>query len=221
MYYSEIDDPNNTNLTPLSGIKWGLLLILIFGELSIALSFNATKENAESNVVKLLYAVLFTWFIVFAPNLCFYYYGTKTNGFYGKYSIYFNSIFENTIGYISVMNEANRIFTNFDLGNIPTSTSPQASQNIQIALQQVKVEIHKSLAILVERFNIFNMKEEWNKILPLYTAINNAIRSPSTIQDTYEDLLLVVKRKYMIGKCLWFLYNGIVCLIMTSLLVNI
>lgn len=220
MYYSEIDDPNNTNLTFLSGIKWGLLLILIFGQLSIVLSFNASKENAKSNVVKLLCAVLLTWFIIFVPNLCFYYFG-KIHDFYGEYSIYFNSIFENTIGYISVMNEANNIFTNFNFGSYNQSSSTDAVQDIQTALHQVKVEIHKSLAILVERFNIFNIVEEWTKILPLYTAINNAIGKQDAIEETYEKLLVIVKRKYMIGKCLWFLYNGIVCLIMTSLLVNI
>jgi hypothetical protein len=122
------------------------------------------------------------------------------------------------------MNEANNIFTNFNFGSSNASYTKDDIKNIETALHQVKVEIHKSLAILIERFNIFNMENEWNNILPLYTAINDVVDRDTInqqIEQTKNALFEIVKRKYMIGKCLWFLYQGVVCLIMTSLLVNI
>jgi hypothetical protein len=256
IYYSEIDEPNSyidETKGLVSGIKWGALFFLIFGELAMAYSLDHSKDDSEPQNIKILFAVMITWFLLFIPSIYFYYSGEKTNGFYGKPSIYINSIFENIIGYLFVKNEANQIFSDLNIGQF------QGDGKTVKDMEKIMIEINKSRAIFINQLNIFNFKNIWEKLFsPLFSELqSNTISAPVTesreqpgeqleeqstkvggtgegditstehsgtgnpIDEIREKLFNLVKRKYIIGKCLWFLYNCIMCLSISLYLVII
>ena len=216
IYYSEIDNPNSyidTNNGMVSIIKWGALFLLIVGELRMAYNLDHSKNNSEPQNIKILFAVFFTWFLLFTPTIYLYYSGEKTNGFYGKPSIYINSIFENIIGYLFVKNEANQIFSNLDIGNIDL----QEDETPPIKdIEKIMIEINKSRAIFINQLNIFNFKNIWEKLFSHLFS-----KKTDSLDEIREKLFNLVKRKYIIGKCLWFLYNCIMCLSISLYLVII
>ena len=76
IYYSEIDEPNSyidKNNSIVSGIKWGALFFLIVGELSMAYALDHSKDDSEPQNIKILFAVMITWFLLFTPSIYFYY----------------------------------------------------------------------------------------------------------------------------------------------------
>jgi hypothetical protein len=237
-----------------SVIKWSCLVFLIFAELAMAFSLNANKENSDLQTVKILFAIIVTWFLLFTPTIYFYYFGEKCNDFYGKPSIYINSIFENVIGYLFVKNEANNILKKLNIGG--TDTDDKSSKNIEM----IMLEINKSRAIFINQLNIYNFNNIWEKLFsPLFSKVKSyqsksnseeteetkeskgsegsdikggtketeegEDSSNSELLDTTDDikekLFNLVKRKYIIGKCLWFLYNCIMCLSISLYLVII
>jgi len=238
IYYSEIDEPNSyidKNNGIVSGIKWFSLILLIIVELSMAYALDNSKDNSEPQNIKILFAVIFTWFLLFTPTIYLYYSGKQTNGFYGKSSIYINSIFENIIGYLFVKNEANQIFADLDIGNI---------QEGQIKdMEKIMIEINKSRAIFINQLNIFNFKNIWDKLFsPLFSELQSntqvsqgipileskeelqeklVTQNGGSLYEIRDKLFNLVKRKYIIGKCLWFLYNCIMCLSISLYLVII
>ena len=257
IYYSEINEPNSfttINTMTTSVIKWSCLVFLIFAELAMAFSLNANKENSDLQTVKILFAIIVTWFLLFTPTIYFYYFGEKCNDFYGKPSIYINSIFENVIGYLFVKNEANNILKKLNIGG--TDTDDKSSKNIEM----IMLEINKSRAIFINQLNIYNFNNIWEKLFsPLFSKVKSyqsksnseeteetkeskgsegsdikggtketeegEDSSNSELLDTTDDikekLFNLVKRKYIIGKCLWFLYNCIMCLSISLYLVII
>jgi hypothetical protein len=250
IYYSEIDEPNSyldKNKSIISGIKWGALFFLIVGELSMAYALDNSKNNSGPQNIKILFAVIVTWFLLFAPTIYFYYSGERTNGFYGKSSIYINSIFENIIGYLFVKNEANQIFVDLDIGKF------QGDGKTIKDMEKIMIEINKSRAIFINQLNIFNFKNIWDKLFsPLFSEVqpntqvsqgipilesqeelikqkggvinNNFAENSSSggsLDETRTKLFNLVKKKYIIGKCLWFLYNCIMCLSISLYLVII
>jgi len=224
IYYSEIDEPNsyfNKTNGITSGIKWGALFFLIIGELAMAYGLDNSKDNAQPQNIKILFAVMITWFLLFTPSIYFYYSGEKTNGFYGKPSIYINSIFENIIGYLFVKNEANQIFSDLNIGQF------QGDGKTVKDMEKIMIEINKSRAIFINQLNIFNFKNIWDKLFsPLFSELqSNSTQKEnldtSSINEIREKLFNLVKRKYIIGKCLWFLYNCIMCLSISLYLIII
>ena len=243
IYYSEIDEPNSyidKTKGLVSGTKWGALFFLILGELAMAYSLDNSKDDSEPQNIKILFAVMITWFLLFAPSIYFYYSGEKTNGFYGKPSIYINSIFENIIGYLFVKNEANQIFSDLNIGQF------QGDGKTVKDMEKIMIEINKSRAIFINQLNIFNFKNIWEKLFsPLFSELQSnttpvpteaqvnkspiadakVVEEPQVggnpIDEIREKLFNLVKRKYIIGKCLWFLYNCIMCLSISLYLVII
>jgi hypothetical protein len=210
IYYSEKDKPNSiTNelsITP-SIIKWFCLIFLIFGELAMAFSMNVGKENGDLQTVKILFAVIFTWLLLFTPTMYFYYFGESSNGINGKPSIYINSIFENVIGYLFVKNEANNIFKNLNLDENGDGTKKKE-------IEEIMIEINKSRAIFINQLNIFNFENIWDKLF-------SKLLKPGSTDENKNKLLDLVRQKYIIGKCTWFLYNCIMCLSISLYLVVI
>jgi hypothetical protein len=268
IYYSEIDEPNSyidKNNSLVSGIKWGALFFLVVGELSMAYALDNSKEDSEPQNIKILFAVMITWFLLFTPSIYFYYSGELTNGFYGKPSIYINSIFENIIGYLFVKTEANQIFSDLNIGKFEDDGKTIKD------MEKIMIEINKSRAIFINQLNIFNFKNIWDKLFsPLFSQLHPGKTSSQGISDSTkvlkenvgegpeevegkivggagdenksdvnsnnstehsgsndsleqirEKLFNLVKRKYIIGKCLWFLYNCIMCLSISLYLVVI
>jgi len=240
IYYSEIDEPNSyidKNNSLVSGIKWGALFFLVVGELSMAYALDNSKEDSEPQNIKILFAVMITWFLLFTPSIYFYYSGELTNGFYGKPSIYINSIFENIIGYLFVKTEANQIFSDLNIGKFEDDGKTIKD------MEKIMIEINKSRAIFINQLNIFNFKNIWDKLFsPLFSELqsntpvsqgNPILESKEELQaklntqkggsldEIREKLFNLVKRKYIIGKCLWFLYNCIMCLSISLYLVII
>ena len=280
IYYSEIDEPNSyidKNNSIVSGIKWGALFFLIVGELSMAYALDHSKDDSEPQNIKILFAVMITWFLLFTPSIYFYYSGEQTNGFYGKPSIYINSIFENIIGYLFVKTEANEIFSELNIGKFEDDGKTIKD------MEKIMIEINKSRAIFINQLNIFNFKNIWDKLFsPLFSQLHpnntfsqeipilkqkdlgegtvavggggegekgavgkepvgegvesSSVRgegevtsntstdhsgSNDSLEQIREKLFNLVKRKYIIGKCLWFLYNCIMCLSISLYLVVI
>jgi hypothetical protein len=215
----------------------------------MAYALDNSKDNSEPQNIKILFAVIFTWFLLFTPTIYLYYSGKQTNGFYGKSSIYINSIFENIIGYLFVKNEANAIFSGLNIGQF---------QKGQIQdMEKIMIEINKSRAIFINQLNIFNFKNIWDKLFsPLFSQLQSNTTSVPTaaqltppievtqvvkesqesqesqepkesqeggnpIDEIREKLFNLVKKKYIIGKCLWFLYNCIMCLSISLYLIII
>ena len=74
IYYSEIDEPNSyidAKNSLVSGIKWGALFFLIVGELSMAYALDHSKDDSEPQNIKILFAVMITWFLLFTPSIYF------------------------------------------------------------------------------------------------------------------------------------------------------
>ena len=210
IYYSEVDCPNcymNENSMIVSGFKWFFLISIIIIELSIAYSYQYNKNETGTENLKILIAVMFTWFLIFTPTIYLYYYGGKEGVYNGKPSVYLNSIFENVIGYLFVKNEANSIFEKLNIGIFETST-PAVKD-----MEKIVIEINKSRAIFINQLNIFNFENIWKKLFShLFEIISGDKENTDALNDIKKQLFALVKKKYVIGKCIWFLYNTIMCL---------
>jgi hypothetical protein len=210
IYYSEVDCPNsymNENSMVASGFKWFFLISIIIIELSIAYSYDYNKNESGTENLKILIAVMFTWFLIFTPTIYLYYYGGKGGGYNGKPSVYLNSIFENVIGYLFVKNEANSIFEKLNIGIFENST-PAVKD-----MEKIVIEINKSRAIFINQLNIFNFENIWEKLFShLFAIISGDKENTEALNDIKKQLFALVKKKYIIGKCIWFLYNTIMCL---------
>jgi hypothetical protein len=204
LYYSEVDCPNsfyNENKKLISGGKWFFLFAIIICELSIAYTYGFNKDNMDVQNLKILFAVMLTWFFLFIPTIYLYYY-EKDGTYNGKPSVYLNSIFENSIGYLFVKNEANTILSKLNIGIF------ENSDQVVKDMEQIVIEINKSRAIFINQLTIFNFDKVWNKLFsPIFSTINKTEND-----DNKDKLLNLVKKKYIIGKCIWFLYNSIMCL---------
>ena len=214
IYYSEKDKPNSitneSSITP-SIIKWFCLIFLIFGELAMAFSLNVGKENSDLQTVKIIFAVIFTWLLLFTPTMYFYYFSEGKNGINGKSSIYINSIFENVIGYLFVKNEANNIFKELQLD--PGSSSGAGLKDEDA--EKILIEINKSRAMFINQLNIFNFENLWDNLF------SKLFKKKADSSENKNKLSELVNRKYIIGKCTWFLYNCIMCLSISLYLVII
>jgi hypothetical protein len=183
-------------------------LLFLFGiivsELSVAYAYDFNKNNMATQNLKILFAVMLTWFFLFIPTIYLYYY-EKEGDYNGKPSVYLNSIFENSIGYLFIKNEANAILSKLNIGKF------QNSDQIVKDMEQIVIEINKSRAIIINQLTIFNFNKIWNNLFsPIFSTLygNNA----PEIDEIKEKLLNLVKRKYIIGKCIWFFYNSIMSL---------
>ena len=210
IYYSEVDCPNsyiNENKSIISALKWGLLISILIIELSMAYSYQYNKNDSGTENLKILIAVMFTWFLIITPTIYLYYYGGKDGQPNGKPSVYLNSIFENVIGYLFVKNEANAIFEKLNIG-IFEDSSPAVKD-----MEKIVIEINKSRAIFINQLNIFNFENIWNKLFShLFETISGDKEDTDALKEIKDQLFTLVKKKYIIGKCIWFLYNTIMCL---------
>ena len=78
-------------------------------------------------------------------------------------------------------------------------------------MEQIIIEINKSRAIIINQLTIFNFEKIWQNLFnPIFSTLYGS--NQSEIDDTKQKLLNLVKRKYIIGKCIWFFYNSIMCL---------
>lgn len=216
LYYSEVNKPNSwfdSDKWLVSGLKWFFLIGMIISELSIAYAYDFKENNMATQNLKILYAVMLTWFFLFIPT--FYLYYCEREGtdaeiqdkkyFNGKPSVYLNSIFENSIGYLFIKNEANAILSKLNIGKF------QNSNQIVKDMEQIIIEINKSRAIIINQLTIFNFEKIWKNLFnPIFSTLYGS--NQDQINDTKDKLYNLVKRKYIIGKCIWFLYNSIMCL---------
>jgi len=218
IYYSEINDPNNiVNGTPQSYLKWAFLLLLIIGELTTAITLNMNNGNSDSQSnVKICFAVLLTWFLLFTPNIYLYYFSEKSNDYYGKASFYINSIFENFIGYYAISSQANKIFLKISL-----IEDDITDDKILIELKKLRIDWNNDRSKLINQFNIFNFNKMWNKYFEPLFKLNQGKGSSNDLEETKKFLFNLVKQKYVIGKCIWFLYELILCLSISLYLVII
>jgi hypothetical protein len=218
IYYSEINDPNNiVNGTPTSYLKWAFLLLLIIGELTTAITLNMNNGSSDSQSnLKICIAVLLTWFLLFTPNIYLYYFSEKSNDFYGKSSFYINSIFENFIGYYAVSNEANKIFLKLSL-----IEDDITDDKILIELKKLIVDWNNDRSKLINQFNIFNFNNMWNKYFEPLFKLNEGNGKGNNLEETKKILFDLVKRKYVIGKCIWFFYELVLCLSISLYLIII
>ena len=210
IYYSEVDYPNsyvNEKKPIISGFKWFFFISIIIIELSMAYSYQYNKNESGTENLKILIAVMFTWFLIITPTIYLYYYGGKDEQPNGKPSVYLNSIFENVIGYLFVKNEANEIFEKLNIGIFEDSTKAVKD------MEKIVIEINKSRAIFINQLNIFNFENIWNKLFShLFETISGDKEDTDALKEIKDQLFTLVKKKYIIGKCIWFLYNTIMCL---------
>ena len=177
----------------------------------MAFSLNVGKENSDLQTVKIIFAVIFTWLLLFTPTMYFYYFSEGKNGINGKSSIYINSIFENVIGYLFVKNEANNIFKELQLD--PGSSSGAGLKDEDA--EKILIEINKSRAMFINQLNIFNFENLWDNLF------SKLFKKKADSSENKNKLSELVNRKYIIGKCTWFLYNCIMCLSISLYLVII
>jgi len=216
LYYSEVNKPNSwfdTDRKLTSILKWFFLIGMIISELSIAYAYDFKENNMATQNLKILYAVMLTWFFLFIPTF-YLYYGEREGTvaeiqskkyFNGKPSVYLNSIFENSIGYLFIKNEANAILSNLNIGKF------QNSNQLVKDMEQIIIEINKSRAIIINQLTIFNFDKIWENLFsPIFSTLYG--NNQQQINETKEKLFNLVKRKYIIGKCIWFFYNSIMCL---------
>ena len=215
IYYSEIDEPNSiVNEKSASYIKWLVLIFIIIIQLSTSISLNYNSENSQSQIGKIITAILLTWLLVFMPSSIYLYYFTgKSNGFNGKASFYLNTVFENWIGYLFVSNEANKIFAKLSLLDEDIT-----DDKILIEIKKQRIEWNGDRSKLINQYNIFNFDTVWNKNFELLFKIYDD-KNKSQLDEIKIMLFNLVKRKYIIGKCIWFLYNSIMCLTISLFLV--
>lgn len=221
IYYSEIDEPNSiVNEKSSSYIKWMVLILIIITQLSTSISVNYNSENADSQVGKIIGIILLTWSLIFIPSSIYLYYFTeKGNGFNGKASFYLNSVFENWIGYLFVSNEANKIFTKLSLLDDDIT-----DDKILIEIKKLRIAWNGDRSKFINQYNIFNFDNVWNQNFELlFKEYVDKEKNPSNAKTELDEikkmLFSLVKRKYIIGKCIWFLYNSIMGLTISLFLI--
>jgi hypothetical protein len=224
IWYSEIDNPNNIidEANTASYIKWGILLLILIIQLSLSISIINNKENTESQTITVISAVLLTWCFVFLPSTIFLYYFTeKCNGFNGKASFDLNTVAENVIGYAWVANGANKIFARLKLLESDIQNDEILSESIE-----QRMEWNNALAKSINQYNIFNFNNMWDtnykNLYRVYEKYGkDKEKDKNELEEIKKILFDLVKRKYIIGKCTWFLYNSIMSIIIISFLIII
>jgi hypothetical protein len=221
IYYSEKDDPNNIiNEKTISYVKWGILFLIIIIQLSTAVGVNSMDENAESQVGKICIAVLFTWFLLFIPpNIYLYYFTEKSNNFNGKASFYLNTVFENLIGYLFVSSEANKIFLKLNLMDEDIT-----DDKLLIEIKKLQAYWNNDHSRFINQFNIFNFDNVWTNQFEILFRVyeekgKDTDKAKTELEEIKNMLFNIVKRKYVVGKCIWFFYNCIMCFTISLFLV--
>jgi hypothetical protein len=166
----------------------GLFIIMV---LEFFIGYTVT-----TNTLTLFLAVFVTWVLIFTPTLLIYMGPLKS-----LYVDELNSIFSNVIGYLYVANQASAILsqlmTEKDTGGDLTET------------KRIVAQIYKSQNIFINQLTPTNFEYLWKELF-----------SPLFPKDKREEikpkLLAITNQKYIIGKCIWYLYTCILAITMSS-----
>jgi hypothetical protein len=170
-----------------------LMIILIIGvELIYGyVTYNPSKFN-------LFFGVIFTWFIIFTPSFFIYYINPE-------YSLILNSVFENVIGYLFISSKSNDILSQLNVTNVEETKETSNIKNIVL-------QINKAQSLFINQLNICNFDELWENLFqPIFQKSN-----VQNIDESKKTLQMLVREKYIIGKCIWFFYTCIICVTMST-----
>jgi len=171
----------------------GLFIIMI---MEFFIGFSVTK-----NVVTLFLAVFVTWIVIFTPTLLIYL-GPLKN----IYADELNSIFSNVIGYLFIANEASGIFSKLLIENDKDGDELKDSKRL-IA------QIYKSQNIFINQLTPTNFEYLWTNLFsPLF---------PDNNTDIKTTLLNITNQKFIIGKCIWYLYTCILAITISSFFMTV
>jgi hypothetical protein len=186
MYYSEINTPTKINYIELVG----LFVIMI---LEFFIGFSITK-----NVGTLFLAVFVTWIVIFTPTLLIYL--IPMNGYVDE----LNSIFSNVIGYLFVANEASNILSQLGLEKEGEDEGESIKESKRLIAQ-----INNSKNIFINQLTPYNFDYLWNNLFsPLFKADKR--------EEIKKRLLDITNQKFVIGKCIWYLYTCIISITISS-----
>jgi hypothetical protein len=194
LYYTEASNPMETNI-----FEWIGLFVLIVLEFFIG--FSVTKNTGT-----LFLAVFVTWIVIFAPTLLIY-----RSALSKWYVDELNSIFSNVIGYLFISNEASSILSELGL----EKESDNDKETI-IESKRLIAQINNSKNIFINQLTPGNFNYLWDNLFsPLFTE---EIKKDKNIETRLKE---ITNKKFVIGKCIWYLYTCIIAITISSFFMTI
>lgn len=191
IYFTERKNPQE-KYEPKKYMATSILMIIAIICIQLISGYSAYSPSKFN----LFFGVIFTWFIIFVPTFCIYYISPDD-------SLILNSVFENVIGYLFISTRANEVLSKLNV----TSTTGSDSD-----IQNIVLQINKAQSLFINQLNVFNFEYLWKQLFePIFIKSNVA-----NIPQCKSTLQILVREKYIIGKCIWFFYTCIICVTMST-----
>lgn len=193
IYFTERRNPEE-KYDPKKYMTTSILMIMAIMCIQLISGYSAYSPSKFN----LFFGVIFTWFIIFIPTFCIYYISPED-------SLILNSVFENVIGYVFISSRANDILSKLNVTSA-TDTSSDAE------IKNLVLQINKAQSLFINQLNVCNFDDLWKQLFePIFkkSGIHNIPECKSTLQ-------ILVREKYIIGKCIWFFYTCIICVTMST-----
>ena len=107
--------------------------------------------------------------------------------------------------YVFISGRANDILSKLNV----TSTTDTSSD---AEIKNLVLQINKAQSLFINQLNVCNFDDLWKQLFePIFkkSGIPNIPECKSTLQ-------ILVREKYIIGKCIWFFYTCIICVTMST-----
>ena len=186
IYFTEVQSPMKLHYIE-------LIFLFVIMVLEFFIGFSVT-----TNVLTLFLAVFVTWTVIFTPTLLIYL-TPLSRGYVDE----LNSIFSNVIGYLFVANSASKILSELGLDK-----EKEGDESI--------IESKRLIAQINNSKNIFINQLTPNNFDYLWTHLFSALFPESKRSDIKERLRKITNEKFVIGKCIWYLYTCIIAITISS-----
>jgi len=187
LYFTEVHDPLKLNYIE-------LIFLFVIMVLEFFIGFSVT-----TNVLTLFLAVFVTWIVIFTPTLLIYL-SPLSRGYVDE----LNSIFSNVIGYLFVANSASKILSELGLDKENDGDNESIKESKRLIAQ-----INNSKNLFINQLTPHNFNYLW-------THLFSALFPESKRSDIKERLQKITNEKFVIGKCIWYLYTCIIAITISS-----
>jgi hypothetical protein len=191
IYFTERRNPEE-KYDPKKYIATSILMIMAIICIQLISGYSAYSPSK----INLFFGVIFTWFIIFAPTFFIYYISPED-------SLILNSVFENVVGYLFISGRANEILSQLNVTSTPNTPDHE--------LKNLILQINKAQSLFINQLNVCNFDDLWERLFePIFQ------RSGINTSESKTTLQILVREKYVIGKCIWFFYTCIICVTMST-----
>jgi hypothetical protein len=186
LYFTEVHEPMKFHSIE-------LIFLFVIMVLEFFIGFSVTK-----NVLTLFLAVFITWIVIFTPTLLIYS-SPLSKGYVDE----LNSIFSNVIGYLFVANRASKILSELGL-----EKENEGDESIKESKRLI-AQINNSKNIFINQLTPHNFNYLWEHLF-------SALFPESKRADIENQLKKITNEKFIIGKCIWYLYTCIIAITISS-----